>query len=158
MSHNVDVMALDDADLDHLLNDCAAEVNRRRILAQAEWKAQQIQDQYAAAIGRHDGDPWVQPLGAHDSYRKDAIVTDADKTWKSNLDNNVWRPPTNWTEVVEQGSYPAWVQPTGATDAYSFDDRVTYNGFIWRSTNPGERTNVWEPGVYGWEQEGPAPG
>ena len=44
-----------------------------------------------------------------------------------------------------------WVQPTGAHDAYNTGDRVTHNGSVWICTIDA---NVYEPGVYGWEQEG----
>lgn len=40
-------------------------------------------------------------------------------------------------------------QSTGAHDAYQTADRVTYEGVTWTSTVDA---NVWEPGVYGWEQ------
>lgn len=46
---------------------------------------------------------------------------------------------------------PEWVQPTGATDAYSAGDKVTHNGKTWTSDVDN---NVWEPGVYGWTEEG----
>lgn len=62
-----------------------------------------------------------------------------------------WEPPNApalfkrvWTE-----EYPEWVQPTGTHDAYAKDDKVTHNGKKWVSTVD---SNVWEPGVYGWEE------
>lgn len=62
-----------------------------------------------------------------------------------------WEPPNVpalfkrvWTE-----EYPEWVQPTGSHDAYAKDDKVTHNGKKWVSTVD---SNVWEPGVYGWEE------
>ena len=45
--------------------------------------------------------------------------------------------------------WPDWSQPIGAHDAYSNGDKVTHNGRHWTSTADG---NVWEPGVYGWEE------
>lgn len=42
-----------------------------------------------------------------------------------------------------------WTQPLGATDAYMLNDVVTHNGKRWKSTVDN---NVWEPGVYGWEE------
>lgn len=36
-----------------------------------------------------------------------------------------------------------------STNPYSKGDKVTHNGKTWRSTIAG---NVWEPGVYGWEE------
>lgn len=62
-----------------------------------------------------------------------------------------WTPdatPALWTRIsVEE--FPQWVQPTGAQDAYMIGDKVTHNGKTWTSTING---NVWEPGVYGWQE------
>lgn len=62
-----------------------------------------------------------------------------------------WTPPSVpalfkrvWTE-----EYPEWVQPTGAHDAYAKGAKVKHNGKKWISTADA---NVWEPGVYGWEE------
>lgn len=45
---------------------------------------------------------WIQPVGAHDAYAKDAKVSHSDKHWKSDVDNNVWEPGVyGWTEVTE---------------------------------------------------------
>lgn len=63
----------------------------------------------------------------------------------------------NWTPdkvpalfvKISLEEYPEWVQPTGAQDAYSAGDKVSHNGKHWKSTVNG---NVWEPGVYGWEE------
>ena len=49
-----------------------------------------------------------------------------------------------WTEEC-----PEWVQPTGAHDAYAKSAKVKHNGKKWNSTVDN---NVWEPGVYGWEE------
>ena len=51
---------------------------------------------------------------------------------------------------VSIAEYPDWVQPTGATDAYNTGDKVTYDGKHWIST---AGANVWQPGVYGWEDD-----
>lgn len=67
-----------------------------------------------------------------------------------------WTPdaiPALWTEVAKPGEIPVWRQPTGAQDAYSVGDKVHYpdaDGPVWVSTVDN---NVWQPGVYGWEQE-----
>lgn len=42
-----------------------------------------------------------------------------------------------------------WTQPLGATDAYQTGDVVIHNEKKWISTVDN---NVWEPGVYGWEE------
>lgn len=43
---------------------------------------------------------WVQPVGATDAYAKGAKVTHNGKHWVSDVDGNVWEPPTMWTEVI----------------------------------------------------------
>ena len=44
---------------------------------------------------------------------------------------------------------PEWEQPS-STNPYMLGDKVRHNGFVWVSIIDN---NVWEPGVYGWEQE-----
>ena len=63
-----------------------------------------------------------------------------------------WTPdatPALWV-VVTVEEWPEWVQPTGAQDAYAKDSKVTHNGKKWISSYDA---NVWEPGVYGWEEQ-----
>lgn len=43
---------------------------------------------------------------------------------------------------------PGWEQPE-STNPYSKGDKVTHNGMTWVSLVDN---NVWEPGVYGWEE------
>ena len=50
--------------------------------------------------------------------------------------------------VTEDG-IAVWVQPLGASDAYNTGDKVSHKDTIWVSTCD---SNVWEPGVYGWEE------
>ena len=50
---------------------------------------------------------------------------------------------------VSIAEYPDWAQPTGAHDAYNTGDKVSYEGKHWVSTT---NANVWQPGVYGWEE------
>lgn len=63
-----------------------------------------------------------------------------------------WEPqnvPALWVRTAQEGEIPEWAQPTGAHDAYSKGDKVTRGGKTWVSTVDG---NVWEPGVYGWDE------
>lgn len=58
--------------------------------------------------------------------------------------------PSMWTQVGDPTEeYPEWVQPIGSHDAYSMGDTVTHNDSKWQSI---VNNNVWEPGVYGWEE------
>ena len=65
----------------------------------------------------------------------------------------------NWTPASAPSLYarvlipdpeviPEWVQPD-STNPYSKGDKVTHNEKTWQSMIDG---NVWEPGVYGWEE------
>lgn len=56
-----------------------------------------------------------------------------------------------WAEVLpgqDEEEIGEWVQPD-STNPYAKGDRVTHNGKVWESTID---SNVWEPGVYGWEE------
>lgn len=65
-----------------------------------------------------------------------------------------WLPditPALYTEVAKPGEIPVWRQPSGAQDAYAKGDKVHYpdkDGPVYVSIVD---SNVWEPGVYGWE-------
>lgn len=50
-----------------------------------------------------------------------------------------------------QDEYPLWTQPQGAHDAYKKDAKVSYpyHERYWVSNCDG---NVWQPGVYGWDE------
>lgn len=64
-----------------------------------------------------------------------------------------WTPgivPALYTEVSNPGEeWPEWRQPTGAQDAYNQGDKVSHNEKHWICNVDG---NVWEPGVYGWDE------
>ena len=62
-----------------------------------------------------------------------------------------WTPdltPALWV-VVSIEEWPEWVQPIGVQDAYMSGDKVSHNEKHWISTSDN---NVWEPGVYGWDE------
>ena len=62
-----------------------------------------------------------------------------------------WTPPAVpalWVRTSTE-EWPEWIQPAGAHDAYHLGDKVTHNGLHWISNVDN---NVWEPGVYGWDQ------
>ena len=66
-----------------------------------------------------------------------------------------WTPtaaPSLWAKVLtsDTGEPLPWEQP-GSTNPYMKGDKVTHGGKTWVSTLDN---NVWEPGVYGWEETG----
>lgn len=66
-------------------------------------------------------------------------------TWPPDQSPSLWIRMDNPAE-----EWPEWVQPTGATDSYGENAKVSHNGKHWINTF-GDG-NVWEPGVYGWEE------
>lgn len=55
-----------------------------------------------------------------------------------------------WSKTSDPAEeWPEWSQPVGAHDAYALGAKVSHNGKHWTSTTAN---NVWEPGVYGWEE------
>ena len=130
-----------------------AEQDRRRIKANAEQQAAELNVAYLAASGVEPGQEWRQPTGAHDAYPERWEVVHDGKTWESTTPANVWEPGVSgWREVVEEGTAPAeWVRPTGAHDAYQTGDLVTFEGAIYESTIDG---NTWSPTEYpqGWKK------
>ena len=75
------------------------------------------------------------------------------KCLQSHTAQETWTPtdaPSLWTKVLipEPGVIPEWEQPE-STNPYMAGDKVTHNGKTWVSTTDN---NVWEPGVYGWDE------
>ena len=67
-----------------------------------------------------------------------------------------WEPPNVpalWTEVAEPGTIPVWKQPTGAQDAYMTGDKVHFPGENDQIYVSIVDNNIWQPGVYGWEED-----
>ena len=63
-----------------------------------------------------------------------------------------WTPDkvSMWHQVGSpKEEYPAWIQPLGAEGAYALGAKVSHNEKKWVST---VANNVWEPGVYGWNE------
>lgn len=106
-----------------------------------------------------------QALKASTLYPKWKIGTDYQKD-KRVLYNNIlykvltdhtsqadWTPdaaPSLFAKVLipDKNVIPEWEQPE-STNPYGKGNKVTHNGKTWLSTIDG---NVWEPGVYGWEE------
>lgn len=84
-------------------------------------------------IRRHNGKLYrcVQDHTSQEDWTPDAAAS----LWAATSD-----PAEEW---------PEWSQPVGAHDAYNTGDKVSHNGKRWTSSVDG---NVWEPGVYGWEE------
>ena len=89
--------------------------------------------------------------------KKGVIVSDEGVLYRSihdvtNVGQNTKpsQTPSMWTRIGNPADeYPQWVQPIGVHDAYNEGDKVTHNSRKWKST---VSANVWQPGVYGWEE------
>lgn len=90
------------------------------------------------------------------AYQKDERVLYNDILYKvltGHTSQADWAPdaaPSLFAKVLipDKNVIPEWEQPE-STNPYGKGDKVTHNGKTWRSTIDG---NVWEPGVYGWEE------
>lgn len=89
-------------------------------------------------------------------YQKDERVLYNNILYKVLTDHTSqadWTPdaaPSLFAKVLipDKNVIPEWEHPE-STNPYSKGNKVTHNGKTWRSTIDG---NVWEPGVYGWEE------
>lgn len=75
------------------------------------------------------------------------------KCLQSHDAQDAWTPsdaPSLWARVLipDQEVIPEWIQPD-STNAYMTGDKVRHGGKVWESLIDN---NVWEPGVYGWEE------
>lgn len=75
------------------------------------------------------------------------------KVLQDHTSQETWTPtdaPSLFAKVLipdDEKIYP-WEQPD-STNGYKIGDKVTHNGYNWESIIDN---NVWEPGVYGWNQ------
>lgn len=90
------------------------------------------------------------------AYAANAICTYGGKIYRclqAHTSQDDWTPDVStslWKEIGNPAAeWPAWSQPIGAVDAYATGDKVSHNDKHWVSTCD---SNVWEPGVYGWEE------
>lgn len=147
----MDFSEMTDEEVNALLWECQQERDRRYALAMIPGQMDDMNRAYLTHEGTVAGSDWRQPTGAHDAYPYGFEVRHVDKNWVSLVASNVWEPGVSgWGEKVGEGEIPGWVQPTGAHDAYPINAVVSHNGGVWRSIVDA---NVWEPGVYGWEEQ-----
>ena len=92
------------------------------------------------------------------NYIKGQRVRYAEKLYRLIPENHHsqadWTPdltPAIWARVDDPAEeWPEWIQPIGTEDAYPDGAKVSHNGKHW--TNACGDGNVWEPGVFGWEE------
>ena len=70
--------------------------------AQDDWQPDQTPALYELTVSEGVIPEWVQPIGAHDAYRKGDRVIYKGQTYESLIDGNVWNPedyPEGWELV-----------------------------------------------------------
>lgn len=122
------------------------------MVAVAQIQAQNLTDSQALGVQA------IYPEWSGDSvaYSKDYKAQKDGVLYKcvqAHTSQDTWTPPIEpslFAKVLipDTDTIPEWEQP-GSTNPYSKGDKVTHNGKTWISTADG---NVWEPGVYGWEE------
>lgn len=73
------------------------------------------------------------------------VAHTAQESWNPEVAPSLWAKVLAGQEGTEIGE---WVQPD-STNPYMTGDKVLHNGKTWESTIDN---NVWEPGVYGWNE------
>lgn len=152
-----DISTLSDDDLAARLSEYYAETARRRVLATAPAAAEQANADYVSAIGRQDGDPWAQPVGAHDAHLQGAIVAHGGQHYRSTRSGNAWEPGAlnapwepvwpdgdGWTTTPpagDDGQPAAWMSGV----AYQPGDRVTHDGQTWEAKIAHTSHDGWKP-------------
>lgn len=155
----IDLTDYDDEALADLRIQVLTELERRQTIATAETQAEQIATRYAQAIGRRDGDQWVQPSGAHDSIPPGAIVTHEGQAYRNDHGGlNPWPPGTpnsGWTPVWADGDDWTTTPPAGEDGApaawmsgvaYQPGDTVTHDGAEWECILAHTSHDGWKPG------------
>lgn len=75
------------------------------------------------------------------------------KVLLAHTSQEAWTPiaaPSLFAKVLipDENVILEWEQPN-STNPYQIGDKVTHNGKTWENT---VANNVWEPGVYGWQE------
>lgn len=148
----MDIADATDDELNRLKKIIDDELARRKTIASASSRLDEITRDVLAARGVKEGDEWIQPTSAADAYPLGWITAHGGKMWTSLVGGNVWEPGTSaWRELASDPDVaPEWIQPTGSHDAYDTGDRVTFEGAEYVSKIDG---NTWSPTAYpaGWE-------
>lgn len=104
-------------------------------------------------------EPW-QPKKHYDAGMKLKYGKNADdetqlyEVLQEHTSAEEWTPDTATSLYkavgISTSGYPIWTQPVGATDAYKKGDIVSFDNKLWISEVDN---NVWQPGVYGWDEK-----
>ena len=107
----------------------------------------------------------AQPMAMYDEWSAESVAYVLDdirqyngllyRCVQAHTSQATWTPEAAaslWTRIADPAQeWPEWIQPTGAHNAYALGAKVSHAGKHWVSN---VANNVWEPGVYGWTEEG----
>lgn len=127
-------------------------LDEARLIREAIGSATEVLDDENAAKCAVLYEPWDETATYEEGDRRrfnDALY----KCLQAHTAQAAWTPeaaPALWAKVLipDPEVIPEWEQPD-STNPYMIGDKVRHNGKTWVSTIDN---NVWEPGVYGWEE------
>ena len=130
----------------------------RKIKALMEFAGAKLIDEDAAKLMERGGKAFWPEWDASAAYAVGDRAVYGGLLWRclqAHVAQATWTPtdaPSLWTRVLtsDSGEPLPWMQPE-STNPYMKGDKVTHAGKTWVSTIDN---NVWEPGVYGWEETG----
>lgn len=140
----MDLTALTDEDLDALRVDVLNEQDRRRIIAEASARIDQIVQQYESIMGDAPATPWTDLT---DRVGPGQCIVWADGNTYRNT-SRAWLPTTATPETYPQGysritGLPPDVPPWEPGGTYKADDLREHGGVVYRCIQP--HTN-YDPG------------
>ncbi len=117
-------------------------------------------DEWAEVIGMYP--KWEDYPDGHE-LKENLLLVHNNKLYKviegkTHNKQSDWKPGiagSLFTEVAPEGVIPVWYQPEGSHDAWPVGSKVEHpeGGPIWLCVEgDANDLNVWEPGVFGWEQ------
>lgn len=165
----MDLITLTDDEARDLLARVYAEVQRRETIANAPAQVERISRAWADASGRQDGDPWTQPVGAHDVWATDAVCQWPVGTYWQATSATAHEPGTTgapWVRVWPDG--PRWTTtppsaagpiPWAIGQQIKAGDKRTHGGRVWTAKLAHTTHAGWPPSAAThavWTDNGPA--
>lgn len=140
----MDLTTLTDPDLDALRVDVLNEQDRRRIITEAQARADQLAQQYESIMGDAPATPWADLTDSVGPGQR-VVWTDGN-TYRNT--SRAWLPTTATPETYPLGwsqetGLPAEVAPWVAGGTYAADNLRTFGGIVYRCIQP--HTN-YDPG------------
>lgn len=92
MANSFDLAKLSDKDIEKLQLELYSESDRRARIASGPSDVDSAISRYQRAVGRSDGDKWVEPTAAADAYVEGSVVAHGGADWVSAVPGNLDEP------------------------------------------------------------------